>query len=80
MNVGASIFPSMLVFPSIPKGDIVGQLVVIDVNPWRSLEDLEMWLILNVSYLSFMEWLRSTDVLSAFDEVYMMPHMCVYRT
>jgi hypothetical protein len=34
-----SVFPSMLVFPSMPKGEIVGywfgQLVVIDVNPWR---------------------------------------------
>jgi hypothetical protein len=26
------------VFPSMPKGDIVGKLVVIDVNPRRSPE------------------------------------------
>jgi hypothetical protein len=35
-----------LVFPSMPKGDIVGQffgyLVFIDVNPWRIPEDPEM--------------------------------------
>jgi hypothetical protein len=31
------VFPSMLVFPSMPKGEIVGQLVVIDVNPWSVL-------------------------------------------
>jgi hypothetical protein len=36
MSIGASMFPSMLVLPSMPKGEIgtiVGQLVVIDVNP-----------------------------------------------
>jgi hypothetical protein len=53
MSVGSlvfpSVFPSMLVFPSMPKGDIVGKLVVIDVNPWRSLESLEIWLRLMVS-------------------------------
>jgi hypothetical protein len=27
IGIGASIFPSMLALPSMPKGDIVGQLV-----------------------------------------------------
>jgi hypothetical protein len=35
-----------LVFPSMPKGEIVGQLVLvfIDVNPWRLMSTLgEVW-------------------------------------
>jgi hypothetical protein len=32
----------MLVFPSMPKGDIVGQLVVIDVNPWRVILEIDV--------------------------------------
>jgi hypothetical protein len=73
MNVLSSVFPSILVFPSMPKEDIVGQLVSIDVNPWRSLEAIDMWLRLMVSYLSLTEWLMSVDLLGTFDEVYMMP-------
>jgi hypothetical protein len=33
-----------LVFPSIPKGDIVEILVFIDVNPWRSSIAPKVWL------------------------------------
>jgi hypothetical protein len=47
MSVGASVFPSsMLVFPSMPKGRLLenwfGQLVVIDVNPYRLIQPLEI--------------------------------------
>jgi hypothetical protein len=35
------IFSMSNVFPSMPKGNIVGHLVFIDVNPWRVILDID---------------------------------------
>ena len=32
----------MLVFPSMPKGEIVGQLVFSDVNPWGVILEIDV--------------------------------------
>jgi hypothetical protein len=56
MRIQASMFPSMLVLPSMPKGDIVGKLVFIvgchlcqplelDLNPWIGPDMLEICMI-----------------------------------
>jgi hypothetical protein len=45
------------VFPSMPKGDIVGKLVVIDVNLWSTLEE------------SLKQFWKHLEVMGVFEEV-----------